>query len=205
MTARVGDAATWRDGDRSGLVGRRVRVLVRTSNATLIELLSRDADVDRQRIEALASAVSEEPDSGMADIPSLAMRLFPEPMKALLLMVAQTTPRIRSENRDSARLKGWALQLLLGTRRDAGVALCTQRRWPRPWVKPGSRQRHGSGENHGQGSREGPGSRESQKGVLGWRIVRGDWPDAADGVAGWWEALRALPNTPTARRRRLAI
>ena len=30
--------------------------------------------------------------------------------------------------------------------------------------------------------------------------VRGDWPDAADGVAGWWEALRAL-NTPTGGRR----
>ena len=129
----------------------------------------------------------------------------PKHWKVWRILVAQTTPRIRSENRDSARLKGWALQLLLGTRRDAGVALCTQRRWPRPWVKPGSRQRHGSGENHEQGSREGPGSRESQKGILVWRIVRGDWPDAADGVAGWWEALRALPKTPTARRRRLAI
>ena len=39
LTARVGEAATWRDGDRSGLVGRRLRVLVRTSNTTLIELL----------------------------------------------------------------------------------------------------------------------------------------------------------------------
>ena len=120
IEADIREAASWRDGDRSGLTGKRMRILVRTNNSTALEVLRRVPETDRGRAEELARATRNEPGAGPVNLPELARCLYPEPMSALEHLLAQTTPRIRTENRLSDRFKVWALQLLLNTEAGSG-------------------------------------------------------------------------------------
>ena len=189
--ASFDEAVSWRDGDRTG-VGRRKRCVVCCSERVLLEVLSRNGEVDTERIRQIATALQHEPGTALADIGDICMRLFPEQMQALMWMLNESVPGSRRKTTSDARLRAWAMQLLLGTRRAAGVALSTSTRWPRAWIVSGAVSRVAPNSR---------GTRIAQQGVLLLRLHHRQWPAPADDVAGWIDVDRTLSTLRSSRRR----
>ena len=172
-------AARWRDADRSGGGGQRRRYLVRSADRTLLAVLRRDPRDDQLRIERLATAVETAPGSRPAALPALCAELFSDATWTLVRMLEETVPEKRRETASEGRLLAWAMQLLLGTRRGAGVALSTTTRWPHAWVGRLGRGAAGGRPPSGMpgpAARQ-PATRNGQIGVLRWRLATGEWPD----------------------------